>query len=127
MISWYRSSMVTSVGLSSSAGEEGLRRFDALREWGQVVVVVVDVHTGPCSGIQAETSHQRFGAVVPDPHAHALRAEHRADIVRVDTLDGERDRSAAQVGIGGTVDTHALDRQQRLEHAGGQLAFVLAY
>ena len=52
----------------------------------------------------AEHPHQRLGAVVAGPHAHAVLVEHLGEVVGVDVAEGERQHAAPLGRLGRAVD-----------------------
>src|SRR5690242_14099448 len=98
MISWYidSSCMLSSLRRVLRHGsEELLGGANSLSERVDVVVAGVHVEGRPRGGRHAVPADHRPGAVVPDPDGDAQVVEHLADVVRVDALDRERDRSPA--------------------------------
>src|SRR6476661_7235399 len=111
MISWYMFSSCISDSTSHSS-EELLRRTNSGGERIDVVVARVHVEGGPGRGRHAVAPDHRPGAMVPHPDGDAAVVEHLADVVRVDVLDGERDRSPARDGVGRTDDGDPGDLRQ---------------
>ena len=64
-----------------------LQRLDQLVDLG---ARVVEAERGPAGGGQAETGHQRLGAVVPGAHRYPLAVDDRRDVARVRAA-GERE------------------------------------
>jgi MFS family permease len=81
---------------------------------------VVHRERRPGGGRHPEPAHQWLSAVMSRPHANALAPEDLADVVRVGTLQGERDERPAVFGGRRTVDreTRHVGREprQRLGH-----------
>src|ERR1700710_2077375 len=103
MISWYMFSSCIS-GSTSHSSEELLRRANSVGEGVDVVVAGVHVERGPRGRRHSVPADDRPGAVVPDPDGDPAVVEHLADVVRVDVLDGEGDRSPARDGVGRSDD-----------------------
>src|SRR5215218_2228201 len=104
MISWYIDSSCirwpSSCARTSHSSEELLGRANSVRQGVDVVVAGVHVERGPGGGRDAVAPHHRPGAVVPDAHGDAVVVEDLPDVVRVDALDGEGDRSPAGDRVG---------------------------
>src|SRR3954451_1126049 len=111
MMSWYIDSSCIS-GSTSHSSEELLRRANSVGEG--VDVVVAGVHVEGRAGGRRDAVAPDDGprAVVPDPDGDAQVVEHLADVVRVDALDGEGDRSPARDGVGRPDDRDAGDLGQ---------------
>ena len=71
-------------------GSTGRRSRSAARQGvGQGVdvgFVVVHVERGPGGGSDPQATHERLGAVVPGPHAHAPLVEHLGQVVGMHVL-----------------------------------------
>src|SRR3954452_20887890 len=93
MISWYIDS--SCIRTTSHGSEELLGRANSVGEGVDVVVAGVHVERRPGRRRDAVAPDHRPGAVVPDAHGDAEVVEDLADVVRVDVLDGEGDRSPA--------------------------------
>src|SRR5688500_14414242 len=103
MISWYIDSSCISAS-TSHRSEELLRGPNSVGECVDVVVAGVHVERGAGGRRDAVATHHRPGAVVSHPDGDAPVVEHLADVVRVDVLDGEGDRSPTR------------DRVRRADH-----------
>src|SRR5918997_6617383 len=101
MISWYIDcNCISGDPRGWCDTEESLGFPDAVGQGVDVVVTRVHVEGGPRRGGDAVAAHHRPGAVVADPHLDAEVVEDLADVVRVDALHGEGDRSPAGDGVG---------------------------
>src|ERR687889_787111 len=108
MISWYMFSSCIS-GSTSHSSEELLGRANSVGEGVDVVVAGVHVERGAGGRRDAVAPHDGPGAVVPHPDGDAQVVEDLTDVVRVDAVDGERDRSPAGHGVRRADDGHAGD------------------
>ena len=109
--------------------EELLGLGEGFDEHVDVGFVVVDVYRRPARRRHAELAHQRLGAVVPGAHAHAVLVEDLADVVRVDPVEQERHRPAADRDVARTVDGERVGETvaERVEHEARQSHLVVAY
>src|SRR3954471_9309877 len=111
MISWYIESVL--IALRSSL-EVTLHVFEAFHQAVDVVGGAVDVHGRAGGGGNAVAQAGRAGAVVADAHGYAALVEQLPDVVRVDALQGERDRTTTVLGCCGPDDAQSIDLLQRL-------------
>src|SRR3954468_9617316 len=98
MMCWYIDS--SCISTTSHSSEELLGRANSVRQGVDVVVAGVHVERRPRGGRDAVPTDDGPRAVVPHPDGDAEVVEHLADVVRVDALDGERDRSPTGHGVG---------------------------
>ena len=70
--------------------------------------VVVNVERRARRGGDAQHAHERLGAVVAGAHADGLLVDDLGDVVCVDALEEERDRTAAHRGVERSVDLEVV-------------------
>ena len=90
--------------VSGQTAKKSCRVGEGVGQRVDVGLVVVDVERRPGGGAHAEHAHQRLGAVVAGPHAHAVLVEHLGDVVGVDVAEGERQHAAPLGRLGRAVD-----------------------
>src|SRR3954467_13631235 len=100
MMSWYIDSSCISAPPGGCNAEEALSFPDPGGERVDVVVAGVHVERGARGRRHAVAADHRPGAVVAHPDGDAQVVEALPDVVRVDALDGEGDRSPAGHGVG---------------------------
>src|SRR3954468_24175909 len=98
MMSWYIDS--SCISCASHRSEELLGRANSVGEGVDVVVAGVHVERRPRGGRNPVPPDDRPRAVVPHPDGDAVVVEYLPDVVRVDAVDGEGDRSPAGHGVG---------------------------
>src|SRR5262249_46991873 len=77
---------------------------------------------GPSGGRHAETVHERLGAVVAGPQGDSFLIQDRADVVRVDAVEYEGNRSGFLPGR--TDEAYAGDLQQSFRRIHQELVLV---
>src|SRR3954463_7708181 len=108
MISWYMLSSCISAS-TSHRSEELLGRANSVGQGVDVVVAGVHVERGTGRRRDAVAPDDRPRAVVPHADGDAEVVEDLADVVRVDVLDGEGDRSPTGDGVRRADHGHAGD------------------
>src|SRR4029453_8804470 len=114
MISWYMFSSCIS-GSTSHRSEELLGRPNSVGQRIDVVVAGVHVERGPGGRRDAVAADDGPRAVVPHADGDAAVVEDLADVVGVDAVDGEGDRSPARDGVRRPDDGDARDLGQLLQ------------
>src|SRR5688572_6706584 len=123
MISWYMFSSCIS-GSTSHSSEELLGRANSVGEGVDVVVAGVHVERGAGGRRDAVAPHDRPGAVVPHADGDAVVVEDLADVVRVDAVDGEGDRSPAGHRVGRADHRDTGDLRQLVQRVAGDRLLV---
>src|SRR3954447_15287788 len=114
MMSWYIDSSCISASTSHSS-EELLGRANSAGQGVDVVVAGVHVERGAGGRGNSVATDDGPRAVVPHPDGDAEVVEHLPDVVRMDALDREGDRSAAGHRVGRPDHSHARDLRQLLQ------------
>src|SRR5438105_11318577 len=92
MSSWYRSSksLTGPPRLRRSWPEQLAHLREAFEQHVHILARVVEPEGGPHAGGDAEMVHHRHRAVMTRAHGDALLVEHRANLVRMDAVEGKR-------------------------------------
>ncbi len=98
--------------------------FDCGRQAIDIVAGVVQVEAGSGCGDCAEAFHQWLVAVVAGPDGDVVLVEERSHVVRVNSVDVEREDAALLRAIGRTEDAQVRNRAQRVDRIADQFDFV---
>src|SRR3954454_2546525 len=110
MISRYRSSRpgMTLAPPLRSETEDIAGTVERIGQSVDILLVVVQIKTGPGGGIDAEQAHQWFGAMMTGAQADVALVEHLREIVWVDVAEPEAEGRAAHFDIGRAMQTDVV-------------------
>src|SRR6185312_4009964 len=100
-----------------------VERFD---EYIDIVRIVVDGEAGAARGRDSEPPHEQLRAMMARANRDPVGIDDRADVVRVDTFEGEADRAATVLGARRPMDDEPVDAAQPVHGEPRDLHFVLS-